>query len=150
MIINVERTRSLPARLIDLVLTIIAWVLFVFLLYRGVVDSGTGPGSGPRPIVPDALSTLDTLTLYAIVALINAAILIGWAIYNQARFRGRNRRQPVGILSDRKLADSFNVKTSSLEELRASRLAVVFHDERGVIRDIQGRAAIPADSPVKG
>lgn len=150
MIINVGRTRSLLARVVDLVLTIIAWILFVILLYRGVVDSGTGPESGPRPIVPDALSTLDTLTLYVIVALINAAILIGWALYNQMRFRGRDRRQPIGVLSDRKLAESFKVKISSLEELRASRFAVVFHDEGGEIRDIQGRKVIPAGNPVAG
>ena len=143
MVINVEGSRSLLARTIDLVLTIIAWILFVILLYRGVVDSGTGPESGPRPIVPDALSTLDTLTLYVVVALINAAILIGWALYNQMRFRGRDRRQPIGVLSDRKLAESFKVKISSLEELRASRFAVVFHDEGGEIRDIQGRANLP-------
>jgi biofilm PGA synthesis protein PgaD len=150
MIINVERTRTLLARVIDLVLTIVAWILFVMLLYRGVVDSGTGPESGPRPIVPDALSTLDTLTLYIIVALINAAILIGWALYNQMRFRGRDRRQPIGPLSDNKIAESFRVKTSSLAELRGSRFAVVFHDEGGEIRDIQGRRIIPDGNPASG
>ena len=150
MIINVERTRSLLARGIDLVLTTIAWILFVILLYRGVVDSGTGPESGPRPIVPDALSTFDTLTLYVIVALINAAILIGWALYNQMRFRGRNRRQSIGDLSDQKIAESFKVKISSLEELRTSRFAVVFHDEGGEIRDIQGRASLPVRKLVAG
>src|SRR3546814_10598848 len=36
MIINVSKTRSGTARLIDLVLTAIAWFVFLYLLFRGL------------------------------------------------------------------------------------------------------------------
>lgn len=139
MIINVERTRPVLARAADLVVTIIAWILFIILLYRGVLDAGTKPQSGPRPLVPDLLSTFDTLTLYLLIALINAMILVGWALYNQFRFRGRDRREPIGALPDRKLARGFRVKEDVLKELRSTRSVVVFHDEEGNFAGMQHR-----------
>lgn len=148
MIINVERTRPLYARAVDLVATVVAWILFVILLYRGVLDAGTDPVSGPRPIAPDLLSTFDTLSLYLVVALINAAILIGWALYNQFRFRGQDRRRPIAVLADHELAKRFRVKADALEELRANRSVVVYHNEHGDIFALRRRTLKASHAPV--
>src|SRR3546814_11212882 len=101
MIINVSKTRSGTARLIDLVLTAIAWFVFLYLLFRGLFGSSIHQGAAPRPIVPGTFDTFDTLTLYVLVAVIKAAILFTWAVYNQVRFPGRQRRHSTGTLTYR-------------------------------------------------
>jgi len=75
--------RLLP-KFIDLVLTLVAWLGFGYLIYLGLIKALTENAFlGPRPFE----STLVTLALYFIIALVNGLILIMWAKYNQFRFR---------------------------------------------------------------
>jgi biofilm PGA synthesis protein PgaD len=41
-------------------------------------------------------TTLDTVTFYILVALVNGLVLIGWAKYNQFRFRVERRSRRPG------------------------------------------------------
>ncbi|WP_336969804.1 poly-beta-1,6-N-acetyl-D-glucosamine biosynthesis protein PgaD [Sphingobium aromaticiconvertens] len=142
MIINVSNTRSRLARVIDLVVTAIAWLVFGYLLYRGLFAGSTGAGDAPRPIVPEALQTLHTVTLYVIVALVNAAILFAWAIYNQLRFRGQDRRSAISQASDHQLAQSYRVDTATLQQLRTKGPTIVYHDAHGRIADVLPRSGM--------
>lgn len=145
MIINVSKTRSGTARLIDLVLTAIAWFVFLYLLFRGLFGSSIHQDAAPRPILPGTFDTFDTLTLYVIVAVINAAILFTWAVYNQVRFRGRERRNSAGDLTDRQLAQSYGLDGAAVDRLRSSPAAIVHHDANGNIASIDlhvGRAEL--------
>ena len=80
--------RRLLPRIIDVLLTAIAWVGFIYLIYKGLITAlAHSPYMGVRPF----FTTLDTVTFYILVALVNGLVLIGWAKYNQFRFRVERR-----------------------------------------------------------
>lgn len=71
--------RRLLPRIIDVLLTAIAWVGFIYLIYKGLITAlAHSPYMGVRPF----FTTLDTVTFYILVALVNGLVLIGWAKYN--------------------------------------------------------------------
>ena len=94
--------RRLLPRIIDVLLTLIAWVGFLYLIYKGLITAlAHSPYMGVRPF----FTTLDTVTFYILVALVNGLVLIGWAKYNQFRFRVERRSRRPG-LEDHELAES--------------------------------------------
>lgn len=120
--------RTLP-RFIDLVLTLAAWLGFGYLIYLGLVKAlSENAFMGPRPFE----STLVTLALYFLIALINALILILWAKYNQFRFRvERRKRRPA--LAPTELAVSFHITPELVTELNKGRVLTVHHNSTGGI-----------------
>ncbi|WP_225767403.1 poly-beta-1,6-N-acetyl-D-glucosamine biosynthesis protein PgaD [Inquilinus sp. Marseille-Q2685] len=142
MIIDVRHQRSLPARLLDLLLTALAWAAFITIFLRGADALFDGSHQGPRPWLPEALRTLGTLTVYLIIAAVNAAILLGWAFYNQWRFRGRDRRRAAPSLSDAQMAPPFAVPAGLLGRMRAGRRLVIHHDAAGTITAVDDRPAL--------
>lgn len=94
--------RLLP-RIIDVLLTLFAWVGFLYLIYKGLITAlAHSPYIGVRPF----FTTLDTVTFYILVALVNGLVLIGWAKYNQFRFRVERRSRRPG-LEDREPGGKF-------------------------------------------
>ena len=79
-------------RALDLLLTIIAWLGFCWLIYSGLINAiEHDPFMGTRPFY----TTLSTLSIYLLVACLIDMALIGWAKYNQLRFRiERRKRRP--------------------------------------------------------
>lgn len=118
--------RLLP-RLVDIVLTLIAWAGFLWLIYTGVVETLIKrPEMGPRPVA----STFNTLTLYLVIAVFYGATLIIWAKYNQFRFRTERRSRKPGLERD-DVAESFRVSPELVTELSQARVSVAHHDEHG-------------------
>lgn len=120
--------RLLP-KFIDLVLTLVAWLGFGYLIYLGLIKALTENAFlGPRPFE----STLVTLALYFIIALVNGLILIMWAKYNQFRFRvERRKRRPA--LATTELAGSFHITPELVTELNKGRVLTVHHNSTGGI-----------------
>ncbi|CAB3685821.1 poly-beta-1,6-N-acetyl-D-glucosamine biosynthesis protein PgaD [Achromobacter pestifer] len=136
MIITTQRSRA--GYLFDLVLTAVGWFAFVYLFGSGIVAILRGVAGGPEASLwPVFLPTVRTLWAYALLALINAAILVGWAVYNHRRFGGKDRRKPIKPLSDRRLAMSFGVTAAQLEQLRGARISIIHHGEDGGIVGIE-------------
>lgn len=124
--------RFLP-KLIDVVLTIIAWVGFSYLIYKGLITAlAHSPFIGIRPF----FTTLNTVSFYAIVALVNGLVLIGWAKYNQYRFRVERRNRRPG-LEDNELAVSMRITPELAMGLNKGRVLTVFHYENGEIEHIE-------------
>lgn len=96
--------RKLP-KFIDFVMTVAAWLGFAYLIFLGLVKAlSENAFMGPRPFE----STLVTLALYFLIALVNGLVLILWAKYNQLRFRvERRKRRPA--LAAKELAVSFHI-----------------------------------------
>lgn len=130
--------RRLLPRLIDILLTVIAWGGFLWLIYHGMVKAIIEhPDMGPRPVI----STLNTLALYLVVAVLYGAALILWARYNQYRFRTERRtRQPE--LEDEEVAQSFQITPELVEELNKARVLTVHHNEHGGINAVDIRQGI--------
>ena len=124
--------RRLLPRLFDSLLTLIAWIGFIWLIYRGVVSIlHTQPEDGINLLRP----TFTTLAIYLLIVLVNSLFLILWAKYNQLRFRVERRtRRPD--FSDDQLAIHFGLPEEVLERLNQSQIAIVSYDNHGEVLDV--------------
>ncbi|PHM37548.1 poly-beta-1,6-N-acetyl-D-glucosamine biosynthesis protein PgaD [Xenorhabdus innexi] len=121
--------QKLLPRLIDITLTVLAWVGFVYLFIAGLFNS---PHHGPKPVISIFSPELSSITLYIIVALFNAFLLIGWAKYNQIRFRiERRRHRPA--LNHNEIATSFSLGEKLINNLNQGKVSSITHDNHGHI-----------------
>ena len=135
-------------RLVDLLVTLIAWFGFLYLFVRGVlaVLRYQGPDVAARLELLHA--TFDTLGWYLVVAIFNASVLAAWAIYNQIR-RRVERRSKIPALDDEKLSASFRLTPQLLRALRTNQVIVVHNDDHGGIADVVVRS-VPGMVPHPG
>lgn len=118
---------------VDIVLTVIGWAGFVWLFITGLlVLINASPWGGPRPLT----SELTTLTLYVAIGLFNALVLIGWAKYNQVRFRVERRSRRPG-LAQQEVAKSFAITPQDVSTLSQNDVLKVHHDDHGQITAIE-------------
>jgi biofilm PGA synthesis protein PgaD len=123
-------------RLRDVALTSALWFGYIYLssdffLFLGESFFwmiGTGPESPRLHLVLDVLPTVGT---YAIVAIANAAVLILWALYNQVRFRGKERRKASPIVTVDDFARMYEVSAAEVAAWQRARILIVHHDENG-------------------
>lgn len=140
MIIRTSRSRV--GLLLDAILTLIGWAAFVTLFGTGILAILRGAAGGPdASLVPTFLPTLGTLSTYAAIALFNAAILVGWAVYNHRRFAGLDRRKPIDPVSVAQTARSFSLTMTEVNELKSAKVVTVYHHPRG---DISGLFLSPS------
>ncbi|WP_129544725.1 poly-beta-1,6-N-acetyl-D-glucosamine biosynthesis protein PgaD [Serratia sp. 1D1416] len=126
--------RGLLPRLIDGALTLFAWCGFIYLFSRGLMSVMEQHGAH------SALSLLQVISLYIVVALFNAVSLIGWAKYNQyfsrrraaGRWRAQQQNTRIGYITPE--------LTGQLKRLP---IAVVFHNHGGGISQVSARATPP-------
>ncbi|MBI6547417.1 poly-beta-1,6-N-acetyl-D-glucosamine biosynthesis protein PgaD [Xenorhabdus lircayensis] len=130
--------QRLSPRLIDILLTILAWVGFIYLFTLGLFNS---PHNGPSPFTSVSTLELESITLYIAIALFNALLLIGWAKYNQQRFSiERRRHQPA--LTHAEMAKSFILEKKLLDALRQSKVSSITYDNHGHIIGINENPSI--------
>nr|WP_318381401.1 poly-beta-1,6-N-acetyl-D-glucosamine biosynthesis protein PgaD [uncultured Enterobacter sp.] len=116
-------------RALDAVLTAIAWIGFSYLIYAGLIAAiAHSPYMGIRPF----FTTLNTVTFYLVVAAINGLVLIGWAKYNQLRFRIERRKRRPG-LEKHELAASFAITPELALEMSKGRVFTLAHYDTGAI-----------------
>lgn len=125
-------------RLLDVLVTLVAWCGFLYLFVRGVlaVLRYQGPDMASRLELIHA--TFDTLGWYLVIAIFNASVLAAWALYNQIR-RRVERRGKIPALDDDKLSASFRLTPQLLRALRSGQIIVVHNDEHGGIADVVAR-----------
>ncbi|MDC9588246.1 poly-beta-1,6-N-acetyl-D-glucosamine biosynthesis protein PgaD [Xenorhabdus sp. XENO-10] len=128
--------QRLSPRLIDILLTVLAWVGFIYLFTMGLSHFSH---NGPRPFVSVFTSafTLEpgSIVLYIAIAIFNALLLIGWAKYNQRRFRTERRRHRP-VLTHAEIAQSFILEKNLLDILRQSKVSSITYDNHGHIISI--------------
>ncbi|MBO4121747.1 poly-beta-1,6-N-acetyl-D-glucosamine biosynthesis protein PgaD [Cupriavidus gilardii] len=135
MIIRTKRTRV--GWLIDALLTALAWIGFGYLCVTGLLAVLRHANAGPDvPFWSALLPTAGTLSIYVVVGLFNGVVLLTWALYNQYRFSGLDRRKPIPALRDDELARSFKVSGEQLRALQKAKVAVVDHEGDGTIADV--------------
>ncbi|PHM75076.1 poly-beta-1,6-N-acetyl-D-glucosamine biosynthesis protein PgaD [Xenorhabdus kozodoii] len=121
--------QRLSLRLIDILLTVLAWVGFIYLFVVGFNASH----NGPRPFTSTLFtSELGAIGLYIAIAIFNAFLLIAWAKYNQHRFKiERRRHRPA--LTHAEVAQSFMLDQRLLDALRQSKVSSITYDNHGHI-----------------
>ncbi|MGB3430992.1 poly-beta-1,6-N-acetyl-D-glucosamine biosynthesis protein PgaD [Achromobacter sp.] len=144
MIITTQRSRA--GYLFDLVLTAIGWFAFVYLFGAGILAILRAAAGGPGvSLWPVFLPTVHTLWGYALLALVNAGVLVAWAVYNHRKFAGKDRRKAIKPLDDRRLAASFAITPAQLTQLRSARTSIIHHGAAGEITGIDmGRPRLSA------
>lgn len=134
---KIIRTRQRPFLVvIDVILTVMAWVGLLFLLVRGLWPLIETTG-GPR-IDHSAFDALGTLQVYMWVALVNAVILIGWARYQQRKSRSfAQRRLPSPVIGDEGLSKSFKLCDERFQKLRTPGVMTIHNDQDGDISHVE-------------
>lgn len=146
---KIIRTRQRPLLVIvDVAFTVLAWIGLVYLLVRGLwplIDTHDGPR-----IEVGVLEALGTLQIYLWVALLNAAVLILWARYQQRKSkRFARRRLPSPIVDDQRLSESFKLSAANLLRMRQPGTMTVHNDEEGGISHVAtGFMRLNAEHPV--
>ncbi|MEH5011508.1 poly-beta-1,6-N-acetyl-D-glucosamine biosynthesis protein PgaD [Phytobacter diazotrophicus] len=116
-------------RMLDVFLTLVAWLGFCWLIYSGlVVAIKHDPFMGVRPFY----TTLSTLSVYLLVACMISLTLIGWAKYNQLRFRVERRRRRPG-LEAHEVAASFNITPELAQAMSRAQVFTLAHYDTGAI-----------------
>ncbi|WP_434708803.1 poly-beta-1,6-N-acetyl-D-glucosamine biosynthesis protein PgaD [Pseudomonas sp. R1-1] len=147
---KIIRTRQRPVLLvIDVLITLVAWVGLLFLLIRGLWPLVETHAGGPR-IDNSAFDALGTLQIYLWVALVNAVVLIGWARYQQRKSRSfAQRRLPSPVVDDQGLSKSFKLCDERLQKLRTPGVMTIHNDQDGDISHVEThlRPVQPAELP---
>ncbi|MDC9592467.1 poly-beta-1,6-N-acetyl-D-glucosamine biosynthesis protein PgaD [Xenorhabdus sp. IM139775] len=142
--------QKLLPRLMDILLTVLAWVGFIYLFIVGLFNaSHHGPSAFTSTFTSAFTSTftstltskLGSLALYIAIAIFNALLLIGWAKYNQRRFKiERRRHRPA--LTHAEVAQSFILEQKLLEVLKQSKVSSITYDNHGHIIGINKDVSI--------
>ncbi|NUT13533.1 MAG: poly-beta-1,6-N-acetyl-D-glucosamine biosynthesis protein PgaD [Cupriavidus sp.] len=137
------RTRGARLRwLFDAVLTALAWAGFFYLGASGIRAILEEASAGPDvPFWAALLPTMGTLTVYVLVGLFNGIVLLSWALYNQYRFAGLDRRKPLPALHIDELARSFGLPGQRVRALQMAKVAVVDHTHEGEVAEVRAVAS---------
>jgi len=137
MIITTRRSRV--RYLLDVVVTALGWVMFVYLFGAGILNLVQGRAQGPdAPFLPQELvDSLGTLAGYTVLMLVFAAIFILWFQYNEhfgkyAKY-GRYRRQDIPAVSAEQLRRNLGVTPVQFDTAQSARVLVVEHDDKGAV-----------------
>ncbi|MEK1837720.1 poly-beta-1,6-N-acetyl-D-glucosamine biosynthesis protein PgaD [Pseudomonas sp. NPDC089918] len=146
---KIIRTRQRPFLVvIDVFLTVLAWVGLLYLLVRGLwplIDTHDGPR-----IDASFFDALGTLQIYLWVALLNAMILITWARYQQRKSKSfAQRRLPAPVVDDQGLSKSFKLSGDRLAKLRTPGSMTIHNDQDGDVSHVVTHffPVDPADLP---
>lgn len=134
---KIIRTRQRPILVvIDVILTVVAWVGLLFLLMRGLWPLIETHAGAPR-IDSSAFDALGTLQIYLWIAVVNAVILIAWARYQQRKSRSfAQRRLPSPVIDDAGLSKSFKLCDDRLQKLRTPGVMTIHNDQEGDISHV--------------
>ena len=91
-----------------------------------------------------ASAILHTLGTYAGIIVANASLLLAWALYNQIRFRGRERRRFAPLVTCADLAEMYGFPVSSIDEWQNASILVAHLDADGRLVEMQ---QIPRPEP---
>jgi poly-beta-1,6-N-acetyl-D-glucosamine biosynthesis protein PgaD len=115
------------------------WVIYLYLIREVfgdlylMVDEAFAWAFGhvPRSDLPTAFRFLYTLALYGVVVVVNGMLLIGWALYNQYRFRGRDSRKAIAAVSVDDLGRFHGFSGDEVARWQQARTLVIIHNGEG-------------------
>lgn len=124
--------RVLP-RLFDALLTLLAWLGFLFFLYANLLMQLTERSQSRWEII---IASYNTVLVCLLIAALNGWLLILWYQYNRRGYH-RIRREALSSLHHDELARSFNVAPQIISEMSQHNLLTVYHDQMGRIIDLK-------------
>lgn len=136
MVIRTQRSKL--RYVLDVVLTLLAWLAFVYLFAQGIWAVGTGRMEGlDMPFISRARPSMGTLSTYALAMLLQGLLLVLWALYNWGRFGSKQRRNADIAVSDESLTHLYGIDPSTLQRLRIQPVSVIYHTPDGSIAAVE-------------
>ncbi len=128
----ITELRTLP-RLLDILLTLLAWFAFIWLVYHGVItvlQTSHEMDSWLQQLVSGAAK------IYYLVALAVIVMFLGWAKYNQIRFQ-LERRQRQTRMTDEELSESLGLPLDLYRHFQELKVFAVDHCADGKVMNIR-------------
>jgi len=127
-------------RIRDVVLTVLAWFIYFYLIQDSfpfigdIVRWAWGGFDGTTSYV--SFKIVPTIISYAEVILAFAVVFIGWALYNQVRFRGKNRRKFSLPVTSNELAEMYQLTPGAVDQWQQTKSLIMHHDSNGYLMQI--------------
>lgn len=133
----IRSTRGFGRRVLDIVLTVLAWAFFSYLFAHGIWSLLSEEREGVdlhwlAPLLPG----FADLVVYLVAMLVLGGVLVLWARYNFLRFRGRTRRTSLAAMDDKSLMRQYDIPADSLKRLRELPFCVIHHAPDGRIVEV--------------
>lgn len=149
LIIFASSTKSFWIRARDVILCMGLWYIYFILMqdfFQFVTTIMAWEVFGEeRHDLPAALAILKTMKNYMLIIISLGSALISWAIYNQARFRGNERRKAAPMVAVEDVARFYSLNPEDVVRWREARIMVMHHDARGVLVGVDTKIA-PANA----
>lgn len=163
LIIERPDLQSRPQRVMSMGLTVLFWAVWAYLWLPVLALLGWFFGASrfyEEMVVQEGeRAVLEMLGWYGIAVALLAGSLVCWALYNLARFRGRDRRAAHPRIALTQIAEQARVTPDALLRWQQARVLHVGHDAAGRIAVVEDRspargqpgaggeaAAIPSDA----
>lgn len=137
MIIKTKRPASIL--LVDTIITAAAWLAFIYQFTQGIVFLlSEHPGVPLSSYFGITLSpATTTLTACLIICLFNAALVYAWGRWQKTRRSNTVDVPMVQPVPPSILADHFSLSPQQLDDVRGSRVTVVYHSNSGGITHLE-------------
>ena len=140
-LIFTDASRPLWSRLRDGVLTAALWGLYIWLnrdLFLVLWDIPRWvAGGGMTPAIRQAIALVETLGTYSAVVAVNTFAVVAWALYNQLRFRGKERRRFSQAVSPAEIAERFGRSADEIRAWQEARILVIYHGSDDQIEHVE-------------
>jgi biofilm PGA synthesis protein PgaD len=147
LIIERPDLQSPSQRVASTVLTLVFWVIWVYLWLPliGLVGWLFGADRFYHEMIrlDGFRGIVDLAALFGVVVTAIVGALFAWALYNLARFRGRERRNAAAPLTLGQLGVAAGVAPGTLSIWQHARLLRVEHDEDGRILHVAPSPGTP-------
>ncbi len=139
-IIEAKGNQPLYIRIRDVIFTAIMWLAYFWLMedffgFAAVMYDWKVTGAITDGL-DKAFDLIHTMEFYLQIVFINSLLLISWALYNQLRFRGKDRRKPPRVIGVQDLAELYNVKIDDVTLWQKTRVLTIHHDGNGTIEKV--------------
>ena len=145
LIIEAPQRLSRWLRLRDWALTLGLWAIYLWLtsevfvfgwrVFNWIFREGAEP-----PQLARVLALFDTLGSYVGVIATNAMMLLAWALYNQFRFRGRERRKFAPRVTGADLEQMYGFPAAVIEQWQGTPILVANLTPEGQLMGMDMRA----------
>jgi poly-beta-1,6-N-acetyl-D-glucosamine biosynthesis protein PgaD len=126
------------------VLTAALWGLYIWLNRDLFIVLRDIPrwmaGDGITPAIRQAVGLVETLGAYSAVVAVNALAVVAWALYNQLRFRGKERRRFSPAVSPAEIAERYGRSADEIRAWQEARILVIYHGSDDQIEHVETEA----------
>lgn len=115
-------------------ITLLAWFVWFYLFLPLISLAAWWMGIETFSVYmlePVTRGYLLSLTGYAVVVAVTALMIVSWSRYNQVRFGGPDRRQPMPPVTQEMISQRFRVDEAMLEKIQNARTLDLNFDPTG-------------------